>query len=537
MSGQRSSDQPDSADLPRRKVAGPGRRDGHRLAGTPVANPASQDKELERLRRVLDSMVDLVYVTDSSCRIEYINPAMRRAFGPIRGRKCFAYLHHRDQPCPWCRRDEVLRGEVIRSEWSPPATGRTYDIIETAIPKPDGTASKLKMMRDITESRRLKDDLERFNDKLEKVVVRRTVELSEASELLERFFSSIHFLLAYLDADFNFLRVNPAYAAASRRTPEYFVGKNHFRLFPDRENREIFEEVVRTGRPFVATARPFVYPDHPEWGVTYWDWSLRSVKEKSGRVEALLLVLFDATERRRSEEKAARAERKMADMSRLAELGTLSAMVAHEVRTPLAAIQMAAHNLRLKTADPALLKHVDSIDRKVEFGGQVIANLLEYSRIQLPGYQRINILPVVRDCIAASIRLHRPKSVSLALDLQELSRVKIDADPAQLRQIFNNIMNNAIEAGRENDCQVRVQARITQDQSVIFRFWNNGPPIPEENRESVFIPFYSAKPDGIGLGLPICRELVRLHEGTIEIRSGPGPGTEVIIRLPLTAQK
>lgn len=537
MSGQRSPDRPDSADRPRRKAAEPGRSEGRRLPGTPVVNLAGKDKELERLGRVLDSMVDLVYVTDSKYRIEYINPAMRQTFGPVRGRKCFAYLHHQDQPCAWCRRDEVFQGKVIRGEWSPPATGRTYDVIETALPKPDGTVSKLKMMRDITESRHLKDELERFNAKLEKVVVLRTEELSEANELLERVFSSIHFLLAYMDADFNFLRVNPAYAEASHRSPEYFVGKNHFQLFPDRENQEIFEEVVRTGRPFAATARPFVYPDHPEWGVTYWDWSLRSIKEKSGRVEALLLILFDATERRRGEEKAARTERKMADMFRLAELGTLSAMVAHEVRTPLAAIQMAAHNLRRKTADPALLKHVDSIVRKVEFGSKVITNLLEYSRIQLPGYQRFNILPVLRDCIAASIWSHRPKRVSLTLDLQDLTEVVMEADPDQVRQIFTNVMNNAIEAGAENDCQVKVLARITKDQFVIFRFWNNGPPIPEENRESVFIPFFSGKPDGIGLGLPICRELVRLHEGTIEIQSGPEQGTEVTIRLPLAARK
>jgi len=222
-------------------------------------------------------------------------------------------------------------------------------------------------------------------------------------------------------------------------------------------------------------------------------------------------------------------------MTRLAELGTLSSMVAHEMRTPLAAIQMAAHNLRRKTSDPSLLKHVDSISRKVGFGSRVIDNLLEYSRLKLPGYQRFNILPVLRDCIKVSVRSHRPKRVSLALDLGELRRVRLEADPDQIREIFANLMDNAIEAGPEDDCRVRVSARVTKDRVAVFRFKNNGPPIPERELEEVFTPFFTRKPDGTGLGLPICRELVRLHGGKIEIRSGPSAGTVVTVRLPLSA--
>jgi PAS domain S-box-containing protein len=514
-----------------------------------MKQPVQQDRELspgkhrgkgsrlerDRLRQILDSMEDLVYITGPDYRVEYMNPRMRKVFGPLKRRKCFAYLHHQAQPCSWCRQDEVLAGKTIRYEWDSPANGRTYDVIESPLHNPDGTVSKLKMMRDITELARIKNKLERFNDKLEEIVISRTRELSEVSELLERLFSSVHFLLAYLDADFNFLRVNPAYAEAYHRPPEYFVGKNHFKLFPDRENRRIFEEVLRTGRPFVAYSRPFAYPGHPEWGTTYWDWSLRPVRSARGEVEGLLLLLVDVTERRRAEEQTARAERKMADMTRRAELGTLSSMVAHEMRTPLAAIQMAAHNLRRKTSDPSLLKHVDSISRKVGFGSRVIDNLLEYSRLKLPGYQRFNILPVLRDCIKASVRSHRPKRVSLALDLGELRRVKLEADPDQIREIFANLMDNAIEAGPEDDCRVRVSARVTKDRVAVFRFKNNGPPIPERELEEVFTPFFTRKPDGTGLGLPICRELVRLHGGKIEIRSGPSAGTVVTVRLPLSA--
>jgi diguanylate cyclase (GGDEF)-like protein/PAS domain S-box-containing protein len=131
----------------------------------------------------------------------------------------------------------------------------------------------------------------------------------ENNEILERIFDSTHFSVVYLDRDFNFIRVNRAYAQACGHPPEYFPGKNHFQLYPHAENEAIFRHVVRTGEPFTITAKPFEFPDHPEWGVTYWDWTLHSLKDAAGNVEALLFVLLDVTERRRGEDVLARLGR------------------------------------------------------------------------------------------------------------------------------------------------------------------------------------------------------------------------------------
>ncbi len=488
--------------------------------------------ERDRLRQILDSMEDLVYITGGDYRVEYINPPMRKIFGPVRRRKCFAYLHHRDKPCSVCRRDEVFRGKVVRWEWSASRTGRTYDVIESPLRHPDGSVSKLKIMRDITDRKQLERQLEKFNEKLEKIVIRRTEELSAANELLERLFSSVHFLIAYLDADFNFRRVNRAYAKAYQKTPEYFVGKNHFRLFPHPENERIFRRVVRTGRPFVVFARPFVYPDHPEWGTTYWDWSLRPVLDAEGEVEGLLLVLVDVTERKQAQEKLLRTEKKMADLERLAELGTLSSMVAHEMRNPLATIALAAANLRRKTSDPALLKHIRSIAEKVKSGERVIESLLGYSRIQLPRYRNIFILPFLRRCISDTLKTHPAIRPEVVLDLATLKRKKICADSDQLREVFVNILDNALEAVPAEGGRIEVTGGFTKDGAALFRFRDNGPPILPADRKQIFIPFFTRKPSGTGLGLAVCRQLVRLHNGTIELASGPKRGTEVTIRIP-----
>ena len=123
----------------------------------------------------------------------------------------------------------------------------------------------------------------------------------EQTEILGRIFDSTHFCLAYLGRDFTFLRVNRAYADVCGHPPDFFPGKNHFDLFPHAENEAIFRRVVATGEPYTIAAKPFEFPDHPEWGVTYWDWTLHPLFDAQRRVEALLFVLQDVTHRTRAE--------------------------------------------------------------------------------------------------------------------------------------------------------------------------------------------------------------------------------------------
>jgi PAS domain S-box-containing protein len=127
-------------------------------------------------------------------------------------------------------------------------------------------------------------------------------EVAKANELLEKMFSSIDISIAYMDKDFNFIRVNRAYAEVDEREPEFYVGKNHFVLFPNEENEQIFKKVVETGESYSVCAKPFEYTEHPERGVTYWDWSLQPVRDPDGSVGSVVLSLVNVTERKRAQE-------------------------------------------------------------------------------------------------------------------------------------------------------------------------------------------------------------------------------------------
>ena len=125
--------------------------------------------------------------------------------------------------------------------------------------------------------------------------------LSKANEMFETIFDTTHFNIALLDRQFNFIRVNRAYADTCGHEPGFFISKNHFNLYPHKENQTIFENVARTGKPFSILAKPFEFPDQPERGVTYWDWTLHPVKDHKGDVEGLIFALVDVTRSKKAE--------------------------------------------------------------------------------------------------------------------------------------------------------------------------------------------------------------------------------------------
>ena len=123
-------------------------------------------QERDNLINVFDAMQDGVCIVDRHHQVLYANQVLEQTFGPWKGLKCHAYLDNRDEAHPWCKNKEILNGGKARWEWSPPATSRTYDILETPVRDSEGNNSVLAIFRDVTERKRAEIQLKSLASQL-----------------------------------------------------------------------------------------------------------------------------------------------------------------------------------------------------------------------------------------------------------------------------------------------------------------------------------------------------------------------------------
>ena len=169
------------------------------------------DEELvlqrDNFMRILNAMTDGIYVVNRDYDIEYVNPVIEREFGEVVGRKCYTYFHDRNESCPWCKNEQVFNGKTVRWEWYSSKTGKTYDLLDTPIKKPDGTISKFEIFHDITERKHLEDDLRQREEKY--------------SQLFNNMVQGVF----YQQANGEFIDVNAAALSMFGMTRDEFLGK------------------------------------------------------------------------------------------------------------------------------------------------------------------------------------------------------------------------------------------------------------------------------------------------------------------------
>jgi PAS domain S-box-containing protein len=298
------------------------------LAAIALSNSRTQEaliRAKDEWERTFDAVPDLVAILDGRHHVVRVNRAMANRLG-VRpedavGLPCYRCVHGAKDPPPFCPHSQLLAdGKEHTAEVHEPRLGGYFMVSVSPLRDAEGRViGSVHVAHDITERKLAEEKIRKARDDLEVRVQVRTAELEEANialqdevtvrneaekalresnELLETMFSSIDLLVAYMDKDFNFIRVNRAYAAADGHEPEHYVGKNHFALFPNDENEAIFRSVVETGRPFFTYDKPFTYAADPERGVSYWDWSLQPVHDADGRAAGVVLSLLNVTDRR-----------------------------------------------------------------------------------------------------------------------------------------------------------------------------------------------------------------------------------------------
>ena len=332
-------------------------------------------------------------------------------------------------------------------------------------------------------------------------------------------------------------------------TPDDVLGKTDFDFYPRplaAEYRADEEELLRTGRPLVNKDEPHLDPaGNPRTVLT----TKVPLKDDQGRVVGLVGISRDITERKRAEEAVRLAHEEVAEHHRhereeverelakvedqlvrhtqLAAIGQISASIVHDLRNSLSAMKGTTGLLMdcLVKDEPKGVECVQCIEREVDTIGRIINNLMEMARAKEPRKETMDLDGVVRDVFG---RLQHGGSVSCRIQCDP-QPFTVAADPVQLRQVFENLLVNAIQVMEEGD--IRVTARREGEVDVIV-VEDDGPGVPDDLRDQVFEPLVTTRPKGTGLGLTICRQIIHRHGGTIELARKDGPGAAFLIRLP-----
>ena len=225
--------------------------------------------------------------------------------------------------------------------------------------------------------------------------------------------------------------------------------------------------------------------------------------------------------------------RRMLRADKLATIGELAAGAAHEIRNPLTAVKSSLQYLKDKNPDETAQKLLATALEETGRIEEILSGMLSFSRPSEIKKEKQDLLEILRECLEL-ISFQALKNKVAIVQAYPASPVVLAADRSQLKQVFLNILLNAVQA-MPSGGEIRVQASVLDGLKAVVLVADTGEGILEENLDRIFDPFFTTKKGGTGLGLSICYGIIKSHEGEIEVKSLPGQGTTVIVKLPLEA--
>jgi PAS domain S-box-containing protein len=328
-------------------------------------------------------------------------------------------------------------------------------------------------------------------------------------------------IVAITDVKGRIKYVNDKFCEISKYNRHELIGRDHRIInsgyHPKEYIRELWE-TISAGQIWRGELR-----NRAKDGTLYWvDTTIVPFLDDRGRPYQYMAIRYEITERKRS-------EARLREQAALARLGEMAAVVAHEVKNPLAgirgALQIIGGRLPEASRDRAIL---GDIIARLDSLNEIVHDLLVFSRPREPKLGPVELAQLLDDT-AALLRkdpAHASVDVSITGD-----RPTIQADAEQLQTVFLNLLLNAAQAsGSAAGVRVTVSDR---GRTCSVSIADRGPGIPPELLEKIFEPFFTTKHRGTGLGLPTAKRVVERHNGAIAFEPTPGGGTTVTVTLPV----
>jgi PAS domain S-box-containing protein len=328
-------------------------------------------------------------------------------------------------------------------------------------------------------------------------------------------------IVATTDVQGRITYVNDKFCEISKYSREELLGQDHRIINSGYHSKAFMRHLWRTiasGQVWHGEIR-----NRAKDGTFYWvDTTIVPFLDEQGKPYQYIAIRADITARKAAEER-------LAHQAALARVGQMAAVVAHEVRNPLAGIKGAVQVLMSRRAagDPELPVMRDVVAR-IDALGDLINDLMVFARPRPPQPAAFDL----HHLIAEAIDMIRRDPAGAALEVAvEGPAITLVADREMVRAALFNLLLNAAQAmGGAGRVLVAVARR---NGSCDIQVRDSGPGVPAGIRDQVFEPFFTTKARGGGLGLPIARRTAELHDGTLALDCPPGGGTALTLTLPL----
>ena len=272
----------------------------------------------------------------------------------------------------------------------------------------------------------------------------------------------------------------------------------------------------------IETGRPVFIREIKKKG-RYFQIVTSPLKDADGRLTAIIEVSVDVTEKKKAEEGRRQAEK-------LAAVGLLGAGLAHEINNPLGNI-LGYSKMLLMEGDltERQKERLEIIAEQARKGSEIIRGLLEFSRHSSPAFEPVSLNEILAKAINTSSILLQTRGIRLDLKPGDIPVTK--ADPVQISQVIDNLIQNAIHALEGTRDSLLIIESGLKGKEIEISVTDNGTGIPDSVVRKIFDPFFTKKEKGTGLGLAITQGIIEKHGGRITVRSQKGLGTTFKINL------
>ncbi|MFZ2855101.1 MAG: ATP-binding protein [Rhodocyclaceae bacterium] len=261
--------------------------------------------------------------------------------------------------------------------------------------------------------------------------------------------------------------------------------------------------------------------------------------DADGQHTGWMASIVDVTARKNAEELARRQQEKLQLTSRLVTMGEMASTLAHELNQPLAAIT--SYNTgclnKLESGDftqEELSSALHKLGVQAQRAGQIIRRVHHFVRKSEPKRALCDLAEIIDDSIGFIEAAAKRQHIRIVREIQGM-RPELMADQVMLEQVLLNLMRNAMEAMQDSPPERRrLVVKLCQvDRQMQIRVLDHGAGISPEVQEKLFTPFFSTKPEGMGMGLNICRSIIEFHHGRLWLETNPEGGSIFTITLPI----